>query len=349
MSERHSREMPISAQAQPSTRQIAPQILLAYDGSAHAQAALDLVIDLFASCAAGEHCRLTALTVLPTQYIGGHETLYKSLEQARQRLEEAGMRAQALLKAGNPAASIHNYAEEVNADLIVIGAQGLRATLGILLGGVVQQVVEYSQRPVLVVRAPYRGLRRILAATDGSWHSQKMVDYLVPPCEEMKGEARSGWRFPIPPTQEGKTASQIARRRCSWLPQQAQVILMQVLPPSVSAEQAAQAYVLSSEALYPPGAALTPEEVAGLQEEEEQKARRHLEEMRALLQAGGLQVETILRRGDAATELLDFAKTHQVDLIACGSRGLNPISGWLLGSVSRKLVHYAPCSVLVVK
>ena len=36
-------------------------------------------------------------------------------------------------------------------------------------------------------------------------------------------------------------------------------------------------------------------------------------------------------------------------MVVCGSRGLSAVSGWLLGSVSRKLVHYAGCSVLIVK
>jgi nucleotide-binding universal stress UspA family protein len=55
------------------------------------------------------------------------------------------------------------------------------------------------------------------------------------------------------------------------------------------------------------------------------------------------------RRGDAATEILEYAKTENIDLIICGSRGLSEFRGWLLGSVSRKLVHYADCSVLIVK
>jgi len=54
-------------------------------------------------------------------------------------------------------------------------------------------------------------------------------------------------------------------------------------------------------------------------------------------------------RGDAATEILAYAKENRVDLIVCGSRGLSEITGWLLGSVSRKLVHYAGYSVLIVK
>ena len=75
------------------------------------------------------------MTVLPTQSIGGHEALQRSLDAVKEQLELQNLPVEALIKAGNPAASLNAYAEEINANLILIGAQGLRATLGILLGG----------------------------------------------------------------------------------------------------------------------------------------------------------------------------------------------------------------------
>ena len=57
----------------------------------------------------------------------------------------------------------------------------------------------------------------------------------------------------------------------------------------------------------------------------------------------------ILARGDAATEILERARAETTDLLVAGSRGLSAVRGWWFGSVSRKLVHYAPCSVLIVK
>jgi nucleotide-binding universal stress UspA family protein len=42
-------------------------------------------------------------------------------------------------------------------------------------------------------------------------------------------------------------------------------------------------------------------------------------------------------------------KEQKMDLLITGSRGLTPIRGWMMGSVSRKLVHYSGCSVLVVR
>jgi hypothetical protein len=60
------------------------------------------------------------------------------------------------------------YAEEQMPDLIIIGAKGLGGTASILVGGEVQQVVEYAACLVLVERTPDNGLRGVILVTVGS-------------------------------------------------------------------------------------------------------------------------------------------------------------------------------------
>jgi nucleotide-binding universal stress UspA family protein len=57
----------------------------------------------------------------------------------------------------------------------------------------------------------------------------------------------------------------------------------------------------------------------------------------------------VVVRGNPAEQIIDRAKREKADLILLGSRGLSDIRSFLLGSVSHKVVTYAPCSVLVVK
>ena len=50
--------------------------------------------------------------------------------------------------------------------------------------------------------------------------------------------------------------------------------------------------------------------------------------------------------GDPARELAYAA--HDLDLLVTGSRGYGPLRRLMLGSTSTKLVHEAPCPVLVL-
>ncbi len=291
-------------------------VLLAYDGSEHAWAAVDFLSGLPFS-----HSKVTCLAVMGTQYISNHEALGASLKIAGEHLQTTGIETETILKAGNPAASIIEWADLHETDLIVMGAKGLRATLGILLGGVAQQVIENAKTPVMIVRAPFRGLKHLLVVVDGSTYSKRALQCLAPP------KSSKQCRFP--------------------LPADVTIHLLNVLPPSIPPELASRAWTVGTEVMYPIPA--KPTNWEEIEEQEVVEGNRILSEALEILEEGGLPAEKVLLRGDAATEIIQYVKAHEIDLVVCGSRGLNPISGWLLGSVSRKLVHYADCSVLIVK
>lgn len=76
---------------------------------------------------------------------------------------------------------------------------------------------------------------------------------------------------------------------------------------------------------------------------------RELAEAREFFRSAGLEVETAEGYGDAADVLIDEARDTNADLIVVGRRGLNQLEELVLGSVSTKLVHHAPCGVLVAR
>jgi nucleotide-binding universal stress UspA family protein len=67
------------------------------------------------------------------------------------------------------------------------------------------------------------------------------------------------------------------------------------------------------------------------------------------LARSGIDTTQDLLNGDAATEIIKYVRKRKMDWILAGSRGMGAVKAFLLGSVSRKLVHSAKCSVLVVK
>ncbi len=75
-----------------------------------------------------------------------------SLDEALRIAEERGLEGRTRLLAGDPAKHIVAYADEIDADLIVIGSRGLGAIGGALLGSVSRKVLHEAKRPVLIVR-----------------------------------------------------------------------------------------------------------------------------------------------------------------------------------------------------
>jgi len=63
----------------------------------------------------------------------------------------SGDPVEGMVRVGPPADEAHRVAEEVNADLIVVGTHGRRGLARALLGSVAEIVVRTSTRPVMVV------------------------------------------------------------------------------------------------------------------------------------------------------------------------------------------------------
>ncbi|HJW91572.1 MAG TPA: universal stress protein [Anaerolineales bacterium] len=286
-------------------------ILLAVDGSEHSLAAAQLLCDLSMSA---PH-EIIAVAVLLPRDAANHAALETALEQTRDLLQGKGINVETELLVGSPATMLTEYAEAHSPDLIVLGAKGLRATLGILLGGVVQQVVEYGTWPVLVVRAPYRGLHRIALVTDGSVYSQMALEYLD--------------IFPLPAS--------------------ASIQVLHVLPPLPVPVHIMHSWPVGAEAVTSLASYESDKLLSKQMEDEEQAGKTLLADALITLKERGIEASSVLLRGDAATEIIEYVKSHQIDLLVAGSRGLSQMKRLMLGSLSRKLVHYAGCSVLIVK
>jgi len=286
-------------------------ILLADDGSAHSRAAAQLLCDL----PLADDSQIKVLRVFTPSDTANVWLLEKALKKTEKALCEGGRIVESEIILGHPAEMIVKTAERDNANMIVIGAKGLRATLGILLGGVVQQVAEHAERPVLVVRAPYNGIKRVLLVIDGSEESRKMLNCMSD--------------FPLP---DG-----------------AEFDVLHVAPPIPSEQEIVQYWPSGMDVSFTIPIEEIREQIKERAEREEEFGKKILNEASAALAKNSIQAQIAFLRGDAATEIIEYAKERKTDLIICGGRGLGPVKSWTLGSVSRKLLHYAPCSVMVVK
>lgn len=74
--------------------------------------------------------------------------------------------------------------------------------------------------------------------------------------------------------------------------------------------------------------------------------------LRRTLSALGLPEERVVTEvqvGEPAEEIVDLARLDGYDMIVMGSRGLSQMKEMLVGSVSHKVLHTAPCPVLVTR
>jgi nucleotide-binding universal stress UspA family protein len=281
-------------------------ILLADDGSEHSNAAVQLI----AALPHPPDCVVTAMRVFTPLQTAEQAQMEEHLLATRDLLAAQGLNVRTEFVLGYPAEKLLEYADAHHPDLIVMGAKGIRNTLGIPLGGVAMHLVEDGRFPVLVVRGPFNGLKKVLLVSDGSPCSNLACDFLG--------------AFPLP------AGTQIT----------AMHVLPPILPPIIMEPGLG---TVSSHTI------ITSDELQVEREQTEKDGEVILDETVRRMQMHGMEVEPHIVRGDAAEEIIAFARENGFDLIVAGSRGMGAVRGWIMGSVSRKLVHYSNCSVLIAR
>ncbi len=134
-------------------------ILIPVDGSDGSDRAITYAITLAEACGA----KMNFLYVANINQLAINACLSDAILEAVTKagnviLERAvqmvpsGIETNAIAETGSPAVVILDTAEELHADMIVMGSRGLGVVKGVLLGSVSQYIVEQSACPVLVVK-----------------------------------------------------------------------------------------------------------------------------------------------------------------------------------------------------
>lgn len=168
-------------------------VVLATDFTDHARRAFEAAVKIARTFGA----RLHILHVNEEElYVGGHDSkeLTRFLEGVgRKRLEwlealeseakDAGLEVVPATRQGEASGGIIGYAEEVDADLVVLGQVGVRGIRRLLTGSTAKAVLRHLHRPVLVVSSfvteplPLDGpFRHVLYPTDGSPASRRGLE-----------------------------------------------------------------------------------------------------------------------------------------------------------------------------
>ena len=130
-------------------------VLVSTDGSEPANRATDHALDIASRFDADLH----ALYVVDTRRYGSDRisdsegVLGDLADQGREVLSDIELRADVdvttEIRRGRPSEEIDAYADEIDADLLVLGNRGLGGTAGGQIGSVAERVVRYANRPVI--------------------------------------------------------------------------------------------------------------------------------------------------------------------------------------------------------
>jgi nucleotide-binding universal stress UspA family protein len=141
------------------------KILVPTDFSDHSAAALDVATDFAKTFGAKIrllHCyRLDPADVSPygvaasAAYDGRiREGAERRLKESEEKLEVEGIETETSLSSGFPSEAIAQLAQQIGADLIVMGTRGMTGLKHVMLGSVAERTVRLAPCPVLTVRAP---------------------------------------------------------------------------------------------------------------------------------------------------------------------------------------------------
>ena len=98
-----------------------------------------------------------ALVATPELAVRLSEAARTALDATLKRVEGRGVRVEAVLREGVAWEEIDHVADEIDADVIVIGTHGRRGLARALLGSVAENVIRTTYRPVLTIHGPPLG------------------------------------------------------------------------------------------------------------------------------------------------------------------------------------------------
>jgi nucleotide-binding universal stress UspA family protein len=166
------------------------KILLAVSGLGHAEE----MLKTFAELPAAKNAKVTVLHVVPPQTTSGGMTAKweeggKILANAIQYLNLDPSRISSILRQGEPKDVVCQVADEIEADLIIMGSRGLKRLQSILANSVSQYVFQLSSRPMLLAKDDIyvKKINRVMVAIDGSDSAKQCLKLALFLMQDLKG------------------------------------------------------------------------------------------------------------------------------------------------------------------
>jgi len=235
--------------------------------------------------------------------------LEKTAEQLRHDVAKAGPIVKPVILDGAPAARILDYAQQNKMNLIITVSHGHSGILPWTMGSTAYKIVHGARVSVLLVRAAMVKKKR--------WLTNVFSKILLP----LDGSATSERALPY--------ALEMAKKLKS------RVTLLSIVEPGQRVHTiGGQDYVQFSE-----------QYVSAMREEQ----AAYLDRTVKIFEEKNVQVRSELKSGNAAEEIIKFAKNGNIRLVVMTSHGKSGLREWVFGSVSNKVLHSGKTPLLLVK
>ncbi|MBN1644328.1 MAG: universal stress protein [Dehalococcoidales bacterium] len=235
----------------------------------------------------------------------------KIAEQTRNDFEKPGLpvAVKTVVLDGEPAGEIIGYAQQKKIDLIIIVSHGHSGIMPWTMGSTANKVVHNTRTPVLLVRAS--------AAGSGKKPARLFGKILLPLDGSKIGEAALSY------------VNEIAQKL------QGEVILLSVI------ESGQHVHTIGGRDYI----RFTEQQVESMRSE----ANEYLAATSKKLSDKGIKVRSVMKDGNAAKGIIDFAKENDIRLIAMSSHGKSGMREWVFGSISNKVLQTGKVPILLVR
>jgi nucleotide-binding universal stress UspA family protein len=225
------------------------------------------------------------------------------------RLDDVAREVEVAVRVGRPADAILDFVRQKNADLVIVSSHGRSGIGGWVFGSVADRVLRGTSCPVLLVR--------------GGTEAE-----------------RATYRHILVPLDGSPLAEQVLPHVRSLVrPDETKIHLVSVVTSGFG--DRALSLMTSS----PPGLQIATAALDRL----EAHFQSYLRAVAAGLRVERAKVQTAVRRGSPAREILSYAADADVDLVAMTTHGLSGLSRWVFGSVADKVLQGSVCPVLLVR
>ena len=291
------------------------RILVPLDGSSAAEIALPYAIEIAAKHGAEIIlASVSELAAVETDHLY-RSYLERTVEQVQRQLKDWGAKEETNVKSevllGTPASEILRYADENNVSLVTMARRGRSSRGPWLLGNIAAKVLRATGKPVLLIRAP---------ADKAALQQKSLVKRIL---------------LPLDGSKLGEVAIPYAEALAQVFG--AELVLF-------------QAFITPASPVgYCEGLSMSPTAFKEREEQIRASAMDYLDSLGKAFQEKGLRTLSVVREGSAPEQILEYAETNGIDLVAMSTHGRSGIGRWVLGSVTDKVLHAGDTAVLTVR